>query len=478
MVSKRPPLEDMTLRQLRRVASVHGIARYSRMRKAQLLLAIRAAERLSLAPNTPRRLDPQEEVEAAKFNLGPNAVAGSASLFSEALHSVDENLPGLPEGYGESRIVLMPRDPLWAYVYWDVPNDHRERLRHQGGQDLMLRVYDVTNVDFERQAPHAVQTYSCDELARDWYLPIAVSDRDYLVEIGYTCRDGRWLVLARSSTVRVPPVYPSEWAEEHFIEVQWQEDLAARNRYVLTPPETLGQGLERSSVGSRYLNGHTTGSGHHLQPLSSHTNGSAYLQELALLSNPNATLASTATLNPSEAQSWVAQASLASPSESQGSAEQSRAIAVATALQQAEAAGMSADLPHRDDRPPSLAVPAAAFLAPLPLEAAAPQGLGASPIPGANPPSALGVQAVGPARSGWWRTWVRPSPSPRQSPQWSPIAQGGSCAGVLPLPPGSASGGWGNLELGWPRLQWDFPTVKGMGLLLRQWAHHWFSEGS
>lgn len=34
------PLVDMTLRQLRRVASVLGVSRYSRMRKDQLLASI------------------------------------------------------------------------------------------------------------------------------------------------------------------------------------------------------------------------------------------------------------------------------------------------------------------------------------------------------------------------------------------------------------------------------------------------------
>jgi uncharacterized protein len=40
MAKERPPLEEMTLRQLRRVASELQISKYSRMRKAQLQAAI------------------------------------------------------------------------------------------------------------------------------------------------------------------------------------------------------------------------------------------------------------------------------------------------------------------------------------------------------------------------------------------------------------------------------------------------------
>lgn len=172
----------------------------------------------------------QTEIEATKFNLG------QADLSRETLASVDEGLADLPAGYGESRIVLMPRDPQWAYAYWDVPNDRREALRHQGGQRLALRLYDVTDVDLDRQSPHSLQQYDCEELARDWYVPIPVSDRDYLAEIGYLTEDGRWLMLARSAPVGIPPVYPSDWVDEQFVTVDWEEELQGKTFLELVPP--------------------------------------------------------------------------------------------------------------------------------------------------------------------------------------------------------------------------------------------------
>jgi hypothetical protein len=231
MSQARPPLEEMTLRQLRRVASEFSVSRYSRMRKEQLILAIQEAQRLAGAVPSPiRSVEAQETVEAAKFDVGQSEV------FEEALAAVDEVLSELPEGYGESRIVLMPRDPQWAYAYWDIPNGHKEELRRQGGIRLALRFYDVTEINFGSQRPHSVQQFECDELAREWYLPIPVSDRDYLIEIGYLCADGRWLVLAKSAPVRIPPVYPSDWIEDHFITVGWEEDLRGRKVFELVSP--------------------------------------------------------------------------------------------------------------------------------------------------------------------------------------------------------------------------------------------------
>jgi uncharacterized protein len=230
MAKERPPLEDMTLRQLRKVASEYGISRYSRMRKEQLLESIYAIQRGSLTSNPVRKLEAQEAVEAAKFDVGQDDRTGGT------LAVVDEGLPDLPQGYGESRVVLMPRDPQWAYVYWDVPNEHKEEMRRQGGRQLALRLYDATDVDLSYQAPHSVQEYPCDELAREWYLPIPVSDRDYVIDIGYRSIDGRWLMIARSAAVRIPPVYPSDWIEDQFITVGWDEDLVGKTFLKLEPP--------------------------------------------------------------------------------------------------------------------------------------------------------------------------------------------------------------------------------------------------
>jgi len=230
MAKERPPLEEMTLRQLRKVASECAISRYSRMRKSQLLAAIQQVQRTKVNVIPSRTLEAQEAVEAAKFELGQEDRTGGS------LADVDEGLADLPSGYGESRIVIMPRDPQWAYTYWDVPNEHKEELRRQGGQQLALRIYDVTDINLEYQSPHSIQEYPSDELAREWYLPIPVSDRDYVVDIGYRASDGRWLVLARSAPVHVPPVYPSDWIEDQFITVNFDEDLRGKTVLELVPP--------------------------------------------------------------------------------------------------------------------------------------------------------------------------------------------------------------------------------------------------
>jgi len=239
MAQEQTPLNEMTLRQLRKVASEYAISRYSRMRKSELMAAIQDKQGAPIVNSPSPILEAKEEVEASKFEVGVDESKLDVipeEITPTAMAAVDEELPDLPAGYGESRIVLMPRDPQWAYTYWDVPNEHKEEMRRQGGQQLALRVYDVTDINLEYQRPHSIQEYPCDELAREWYLPLPVSDRDYVADIGYRCADGRWLVLARSATVHVPPVYPSDWIDDQFITISWDEDLRGKTFATLVPP--------------------------------------------------------------------------------------------------------------------------------------------------------------------------------------------------------------------------------------------------
>jgi uncharacterized protein len=234
MTYDQPPLEEMTLRQLRRVASRFGVSRYSRMRKDQLLASIQDAQNQTINPSMSHATDSfetQEQVESTKYDVGV-----VSAFYNPALASVDQSLGDFPEGYGESRIVLMPRDPQWAYAYWDIPNAHKSELRSQGGQQLAVRIYDVSDINIEHQVPHSVQEYPCDEMAREWYLPIPVSDRDYVVEIGYRTYDGRWLLMARSAAVRIPPTYPSDWIDDHFVTVEWETELRGQTIAELKQP--------------------------------------------------------------------------------------------------------------------------------------------------------------------------------------------------------------------------------------------------
>ncbi|MBD1873958.1 DUF4912 domain-containing protein [Nodosilinea sp. FACHB-131] len=105
----------------------------------------------------------------------------------------------------DRRIILTPRTCRDAYAYWELPEGEVEALRQQNCS-LALKLHDVTDIaDVDRQSPHNTYPFDCDTVAvGDRHLPVAVDDRDYLVELGYLGPDNAWHALARSAHVRVP----------------------------------------------------------------------------------------------------------------------------------------------------------------------------------------------------------------------------------------------------------------------------------
>jgi len=118
---------------------------------------------------------------------------------------------GRPTSYPKpSRVILVPRDAESAYAYWEASESQKNELKQQGGEQFTLKIHDVTAIDLEKQSPHDTQEYALEEGDQDKHVPIHVSDRDYLAEIGYKTDDNRWLSLAKSSHIRVPaPSDPS-----------------------------------------------------------------------------------------------------------------------------------------------------------------------------------------------------------------------------------------------------------------------------
>jgi ABC-type phosphate transport system substrate-binding protein len=112
-----------------------------------------------------------------------------------------------------SRIILTPRNCRRAYAYWEVPNGARAEARDRGGRDLMVRLFDVTDRDADRDPPARIEQYAVSEDQQDLHLPIPTDDRDYQVELGYVSGEDHWLPLAKSDPVRVPACPQGESAD-------------------------------------------------------------------------------------------------------------------------------------------------------------------------------------------------------------------------------------------------------------------------
>ncbi len=179
-------LASLSMRQLRELARTLGIQRYSAQDKAALSEAI--SER-----------------------------SGDEASAERSLTAVEAEMAPAPRPAVETRVVFLPRDPQWAYVFWDVSETDRSDALGAGASQLCLRVADVTGLEGGSAHPHTLQEVVVDSHATEWYLPVPLSDRDYRVELGYRKVGGGWISLAFSSVARVPALHPSEQILDQFV---------------------------------------------------------------------------------------------------------------------------------------------------------------------------------------------------------------------------------------------------------------------
>ena len=116
-----------------------------------------------------------------------------------------------------TQVTFLPRDPQWAFVCWTISPADRERSAAAGGQQLCLRLADVTGLPLGASHPHTLQELEVQANATEWYLPVPLCDRDYRIELGYRLGGGGWVSLAMSSVARVAAEGPSPVVADAFV---------------------------------------------------------------------------------------------------------------------------------------------------------------------------------------------------------------------------------------------------------------------
>ena len=193
-------LASMSMRQLRELARTLGISRYSAQSREGLAEAI-----VEASPGL------SAQTESVAPSPEPAAIAD--------LRAIEAEMAPAPRPAAETRVVFLPRDPQWAYVFWEISDTDRDQALAAGADRLCLRVADVTGLAGGSAHPHTLQEVVVDAHATEWYLPVPLSDRDYRVELGYRKGGpaGGWISLAFSSVARVPALHPSEQILDQFI---------------------------------------------------------------------------------------------------------------------------------------------------------------------------------------------------------------------------------------------------------------------
>ena len=137
--------------------------------------------------------------------------------------------PPIPDFYGDTRLVLLPRDPKWVFSYWEFNKDYISKIQAKYGKDAfqrystVIRSYDVTDIIFDGTNAHSYSDTEVNIEAKNWYYQIPSSERNYCAEIGMVLDSGEFIALARSNTISVPNGKVSDLCDEEWMVVK--EDL-------------------------------------------------------------------------------------------------------------------------------------------------------------------------------------------------------------------------------------------------------------
>lgn len=188
-----------------RSTAAAGRSSVSSAKAAQPAAVRRAAPEKRAAKRSERPQMAQERVEQAKYHAGTGSGAGRPPSYTE-----------LPNEYGEDRIVMMPRDPSVAFAYWEVTPARLAREKEWFGWDsaLCIRIYDVTGVHFDGSNAAAYYDQEIQQRFGSWYFHIGRPGHSFVADVGLRAADGRFLVLSRSDTLRMPAEGPAAAAAE------------------------------------------------------------------------------------------------------------------------------------------------------------------------------------------------------------------------------------------------------------------------
>jgi len=128
------------------------------------------------------------EVTAAKFNLdvGPSIP--------------DEDLGLLPASYAEDRLVLVPRDPEWVFIYWELSEaSYRRALALVPDGRIVLRLYVEQASGATGVSEQDVATGS-----RRVYARARGGDRSMMAELGLRGVGNVFVTMVRSARTHMP----------------------------------------------------------------------------------------------------------------------------------------------------------------------------------------------------------------------------------------------------------------------------------
>lgn len=164
-------------------------------------------------------------------------------------------VPELPRSYGIDRMVLMARDPHWLYAYWEITATKQGEFSVNYGPAAwvatrnILRVYDVTGIDFNGGNANSYIDIAVSEEVDNWHIHVGEPDRSFCVDLGRMFPDGKFVPLLRSNVVTTPRASLSDRLDEEWMWIEGLYRSIGTFRYGTSSPLIIREMAERAGAG-------------------------------------------------------------------------------------------------------------------------------------------------------------------------------------------------------------------------------------
>lgn len=175
-------VEKMTVAELKKLAKARGLRGYSKLKKSDLVKLLESVLPRKSAKRPKAR--PLTKVEK------PVPVLTPAPAPAPAPESFDDSHV-LPQSYGTTKLVLLPKNSQWTFVYWDVDSFARMRLL-QGTPKLGIY-----------RGDQLVAKQDLDLDSGRYYLEIPAGQGDLRVVLACE-RDGQFDEIVHSNSISLP----------------------------------------------------------------------------------------------------------------------------------------------------------------------------------------------------------------------------------------------------------------------------------
>ncbi|MGC9139812.1 DUF4912 domain-containing protein [Athalassotoga sp.] len=173
-----------------------------------------------------------QEIEKAPPSI--SSISAYESTYEEKFTAVPKQ--SLPSTYYKDKLVGLEINQNWIYLYWDFSPQTYEIIKNH--PRVVLRVYDVTYIEFNGTNAHRTFEMEIDEKMRKYYVYVPQPGADYLAEIGYK-ENERFIPILRSNLVSTPPSMP------RMAQMELWMDLRTKRKFTEMGPSRKMLRIER-----------------------------------------------------------------------------------------------------------------------------------------------------------------------------------------------------------------------------------------